>query len=132
MYTEEEAIEAVEAFDLEHMEGSLQKLFLGNFCGYEVYSVNGNFVKRLPSPRAIEWTEAGHFLRYEFIPENEIWIDNNLNNLNYAPNLLHETWEIINWLKYNLDYETAHTQYAMPIEAKYRLKEFEQRYADVK
>ena len=132
MYTEEEAIEAVKAFDLEHMEGSLQKLFLGTFGGFEVYSVNGDFIKRLPTPGAIEFTEAGNFMRYKFIPEGELWLDNNLNNLNYAPNLLHEYWETVNWIKDDLDYETAHTQYAMPIEAKYRLKEFEQRYADVK
>ena len=115
----------IRKFDRDNIENSLQKLQLGTFDGYPVYSVNGDYVKRNYS---MDFVEAGHWLRYKFIPEGEFWVDNNLNNRDYAPNLLHEYREMSIMILENLDYDDAHEKFAQPAELQFREEEFKDKF----
>jgi hypothetical protein len=97
----------LEKFDSEKIKGNLQKLFLGDFHGYKVYSVNGNYVKMNCD---MDFTEGGNGLRYKFISnEKEIWIDNNKDVGNYKNILGHEFKEILG-MKKGKKYEDAHNK----------------------
>ena len=110
--------EQIIKFEKEFILNSLQKLFLGELNGINVFSVNGDFVKFNYS---MSFVEGGHYLVYNFIPEKEIWIDNDIESKDYAPILLHELNELIRMRDLNEDYETAHKN-SNKIELNYRLK----------
>jgi hypothetical protein len=58
--------------------------------GVNVWIVDGRLVR---SVFDIDFTEGGHDYVYEFVPENEVWIDNDLEELERPYVLLHELHE---------------------------------------
>jgi hypothetical protein len=97
-------------------EEILQKQFLYNYNGYDVYTVNGAFVK---VTYKMDFVEGGHFKVYNFIPENEIWVDNNIDSKNWGYIAYHEYIEVEEMINNNLDYNSAH-EIANKAEKKYR------------
>ena len=58
--------------------------------GVSVWIINGRFVR---SVFDIDFTEGGHDYVYEFVPENEVWIDDAIEEKERGYVLLHELHE---------------------------------------
>ena len=96
----------------------LEKSFLCDYEEYKVYTVNGDYVK---VNHSIEFVEGGNFKVYDFIPENEIWIDNKVDEKDFKFIILHEYVEVKQMLK-GLDYDSAH-KIANEVELEHRVNE---------
>ena len=72
--------------------------------GVRVWIVNGRLVR---SVFDIDFTEGGHDHVYEFVPENEVWIDNDVEEVERPYVLLHELHER-NLLAAGEAYDRAH------------------------
>lgn len=72
--------------------------------GVSVWIVNGRFVR---SVFDVDFTEGGHDHVYEFVPQNEVWIDNDLEEAERPYVLLHELHER-NLMAKGWDYDRAH------------------------
>jgi hypothetical protein len=72
--------------------------------GVSVWIVDGRLVR---SVFDIDFTEGGHDHVYEFVPENEVWIDNDLEELERPYVLLHELHER-NLMAKGWNYSKAH------------------------
>ena len=83
---------------------------LGN--GVQVWFVNGRLVR---SCYDVEFTEGGHDYVYEFVPQNEVWIDDDIHADERGFVLLHER----NAMARGIDYDTAHDD-ASRLERHYR------------
>ncbi len=73
-------------------------------AGISVWIVDGRLVR---SVFDIDFTEGGHDYVYEFVPENEVWIDNDLEEIERPYVLLHELHER-NLMAKGWDYDKAH------------------------
>jgi hypothetical protein len=71
-----------------------------------VWIVNGRLVR---SVFDIDFTQGGHEHVYEFIPRNELWIDDDVTDAERAYVLLHELHER-NIMEKGTDYERAHAE----------------------
>ncbi len=69
-----------------------------------VWIVDGRLVR---SVFDIDFTEGGHDYVYEFVPQNEVWIDNDLDEIERPYVLLHELHER-NLMAKGWDYDRAH------------------------
>ncbi|HET7153145.1 MAG TPA: hypothetical protein VFJ29_05210 [Candidatus Kapabacteria bacterium] len=69
-----------------------------------VWIVNGRLVR---SVFDIDFTEGGHDYVYEFVPQNEVWIDDDLEELERPYVLLHELHER-NLMAKGWSYDNAH------------------------
>jgi len=103
-------VDIIEKFNEEKMDGSLQKLFIGTLVykkvKIKVFTVNGTYVKR---NHDMDFDEAGNWMAKKYIPEYEVWIDNNLQTVTYYHVLLHETTEAVDeMMEKGLQYEPAH------------------------
>lgn len=79
----------------------------------KVMRVNGARVR----DSEIEFTMGGHHYRYpDLIPENEIWIDDSLAEKDILATLVHEFVERTVMKMLGMEYETAHEQFADPVE----------------
>jgi hypothetical protein len=74
--------------------------------GLSVWIVNGRLVR---SVFDIDFTAGGHDYVYEFVPENEIWIDNDIEENERGYVLLHELHER-NRMAEGLPYSKAHAE----------------------
>lgn len=74
--------------------------------GVSVWIVNGRLVR---SAFDIDFTEGGHDYVYEFVPENEVWIDDAIFELERSYILLHELHER-NLMTRGLPYNKAHAE----------------------
>jgi hypothetical protein len=74
--------------------------------GISVWIVNGRMVR---SVFDIDFTEGGHDYVYEFVPENEVWIDDAIVEAERGYVLLHELHER-NQMAKGLPYDTAHDE----------------------
>ena len=74
--------------------------------GPSVWIVNGRLVR---SVFDIDFTAGGHDYVYEFVPENEIWIDNDIEESERGYVLLHELHER-NRMAQALPYSKAHAE----------------------
>jgi hypothetical protein len=83
--------------------------------GVKVWFVKGRLVR---SVYDIEFTEGGHEHVYEFVPHNEVWIDNDVHQDEQGFVLLHELHER-NLMADGSDYDSAHAE-ASRIERYYR------------
>jgi len=83
--------------------------------GVNVWIVDGRLVR---SVFDIDFTEGGHDYVYEFVPENEVWIDNDLEELERPYVLLHELHER-NLMAKGWTYSEAHED-SSKIEYHYR------------
>lgn len=81
----------------------------------KVYIVNGRLVRSI---FFIDFTEGGHDKVYNFIPKNEIWIDDDVNPKERKFILLHEVHER-NLISKGLKYQEAHKE-SSEIEYYYR------------
>ena len=87
---------------------------LGN--GVQVWFVKGRLVR---SVFDIEFTEGGHEHVYEYIPKNEIWIDDDCHDDENSFVLFHEMHER-NLMADGMDYDAAHEE-SSRLEKRYRL-----------
>lgn len=92
--------------DREKLINSLHKKFLKTYSTdkIKVWVVNGELVRDL---FFIDFTEGGHDIVYHFMPENEIWLDDDLSPKERKFVLLHEACERNLMLK-GKDYNSAH------------------------
>lgn len=74
--------------------------------GVSVWIVNGRLVR---SVFDIDFTEGGHDYVYEFVPENEVWIDNDIEEKERPYVLLHELHER-NRMATGWSYNKAHAE----------------------
>jgi hypothetical protein len=74
--------------------------------GLSVWIVNGRLVR---SVFDIDFTAGGHDYVYEFVPENEVWIDNDIEESERGYVLLHELHER-NRMAQALPYSKAHAE----------------------
>ena len=58
--------------------------------GVSVWLVDGKLVRTIFD---VEFTEGGHDLIYDFVPKNEVWIDNDVEEEERKFVILHETYE---------------------------------------
>jgi hypothetical protein len=86
---------------------------LGN--GVHVWFVKGRLVRSLYD---VEFTEGGHDYVYEFVPPNEVWIDDDVHEEERSCVLFHELHER-NLMAKGMDYDTAHDD-ASKLERRYR------------
>jgi hypothetical protein len=86
---------------------------LGN--GVHVWFVKGRLVRSLYD---VEFTEGGHDYVYEFVPPNEVWIDDDVHEEERSFVLFHELHER-NLMAKGMDYDTAHDD-ASKLERRYR------------
>jgi hypothetical protein len=73
--------------------------------GLSVWIVNGRLVRSLFD---IDFTAGGHDYVYEFVPQNEIWIDDDIAESERGYVLLHEMHER-NLMSGGMTYDKAHT-----------------------
>jgi hypothetical protein len=86
---------------------------LGN--GVHVWFVKGRLVRSMYD---VEFTEGGHDCVYEFVPQNEVWIDDDVHEEERGFILFHELHER-NLMAKGMDYDTAHDD-ASRLERHYR------------
>ncbi len=71
----------------------------------KVWIVNGEEVRGV---FFVDFTQGGHGYVYEFIPKDEVWIDDDLDKEEIKLVLLHELHERRLMAKKKIDYDTAH------------------------
>jgi hypothetical protein len=98
---------------------SLQKKLYTIYKDTSVYIVNGNYVRTYLDPT---YTEGGHGYVYDYIPKNEVWIDDDIFPKERPYIFLHELIERYLMKILNFVYKVAH-QIASNIELQHRRKE---------
>lgn len=98
-------VQALKKFTDENIIKKIHKRLLKNYSGkVGVWIVNGELVRSIFN---INFTEGGHDKVYNFIPDNEVWIDDDVGKREIKFILLHELYErglMVN----GLDYDNAH------------------------
>jgi hypothetical protein len=89
--------------------------------GTELWIVDGEYVREPPGGN-LNFTAGAHWLvpGNEFIPEGEIWIDNQIEPEERQFVAIHELCENLVMSETGVDYETAHADYATPLEEEAR------------
>lgn len=79
--------------------------------GTEIYVVDGPYVRE---QYFVDYVEGGHGYVYTWIPKNEIWIEDMMDPIDQALNLLHEIYEYT-LMKYTKikTYDEAHKDTAL-------------------
>jgi len=72
--------------------------------GVSIWLVDGKLVRSIFD---VEFTEGGHDLIYDFVPKNEVWIDNDVKEEERKFVILHETYER-ELMKKGMSYPQAH------------------------
>ena len=83
---------------------SLAKTHLDKIGAIDIYAVDGGEVKTTFCP---DFVEGGHWLVYDWIPENEVWIDGNIDASQWPHIARHELAEIA-LMKGGMSYDEAH------------------------
>lgn len=92
--------------DLKERLEAIHQSLLGQTKGkIAIWLVDGRLVRSLFLPY---FTEGGHHLKYAFIPEKEIWLDNDLVPEERSYVLLHEIYEHGLMKKQGLTYAQSH------------------------
>jgi hypothetical protein len=91
---------------LPDLTGVHERLWKKLESGVSVWIVNGRLVR---SVFDIDFTEGGHDYVYEFVPENEVWIDDAIVELERGYVLLHELHER-NRMAKGTPYSQAHAE----------------------
>ena len=86
--------------------------------GVKIYLVDGELVR---DKICIDYTMGGHHYRYPFIPENEVWIDNEMDRDDIEATIKHEMHERTLMKGKNMGYDKAHSR-SSNIEKNYRKK----------
>lgn len=74
--------------------------------GVNVWLVNGRWVRSVLN---IDFTQGGHEHVYEYVPENDVWIDNDIDWTERGFVILHELHER-NKMSQGMPYEKAHAE----------------------
>ena len=82
------------------------RLLKGLEDGVKVWLVDGRLVRSIFD---INFTEGGHEFVYEYVPHNEVWIDNDLNEFERGYVILHELHER-NKMSEGIPYSKAHEE----------------------
>lgn len=85
---------------------SIYKLKYRTEDGIKIFIVDG---KRVREDYHMDFIAGGHYYRYNFIPEDEIWIDDAMNIDEIEPTILHEITERTLMKEKNMGYEKAHS-----------------------
>jgi hypothetical protein len=93
----------------------LKSKIINNFFGNEIWQVDGNIIRDLID---IDFTEGGNPGRYQYIPENQIWIEQSLSPEDTVATIIHELTEEASMFQ-GKDYSTSHN-FASDIEKKIR------------
>jgi hypothetical protein len=93
----------------------LKERFFTHFNEMDVWFVNGEQVRKQFDP---DYILGGNGYRYDYIPKNEIWIENVLSPADKIYTLLHEVFETSR-MKEGIPYDSAHEQ-ATYVEKKLR------------
>jgi hypothetical protein len=83
--------------------------------GVQVWIVKGRLVR---SVFDIEFTEGGHEHVYEYVPHGEVWIDDDVEEIEKGFILFHELHER-NLMEHGMDYDAAHAE-SSKLEKRYR------------
>lgn len=85
----------------------IHERLIKKYCteGLQVWLVNGELVRGL---YFLDFTQGGHHCAYDFIPETEIWIDDDLRRQEYAFVILHELYERRLMRERRMNYDDAH------------------------
>jgi hypothetical protein len=94
----------------------ISKTFLREQDGLKIYLLDGEAVRK----QHIEYVAGGHGYVYDWIPTDEVWIDENQKDkpIDMEATIRHELFEI-NLMKQGMDYDEAHEK-ANEHEAEYR------------
>jgi hypothetical protein len=91
------------------LRGALQKPVklkkLGRMLSFDVWSVDGEAVR---NQLDIDFVAGGNAGRYDFIPDEEIWIESNIEKRGVAPVIVHEIVECIFMQVGGVTYSRAH------------------------
>lgn len=92
--------------EIKDIKEKIHKKFLRKYSNksVKVWIVDGKIVR---SFLLLDFTEGGHGKVYPFIPENEVWIDNDLRLKEVKETLLHELHER-RLMSEGMEYEPAH------------------------
>ena len=102
-------------------EGDWKKNIGRTSDGVEVFVVDGNYVRSHGTLEHTDYVEGGHHYRYKWIPENEIWIEQEPVDSDTDANLRHEIFERMLMKEQGHSYESAHDE-ALQQEHAFRLK----------
>ena len=98
------------------------KVFWKSDGKFKIFKVDGNYIR---NNIEVEFTLGGHHLRYKFVPDNEVWIENLSSEFDMESNLLHELTEI-GLMEKGMKYEDAHER-AAETEKEHRVKNTEEK-----
>lgn len=83
-----------------------RRAYLGKVAGLPVYTVSGQWLRNHVD---IDFTQGGNEAVYpSYVPEGEIWIDDNLRALDRMATALHEIVERDQMMRLGKDYDDAH------------------------
>jgi len=85
------------------------KRYLFNIGGIKIFSVDGYYTR---SNIYVDFVLGGHGYVYDFVPKDEIWIEQLENSKDMIFNLIHELYERYLMKKKDLSYEDAHEKAA--------------------
>lgn len=89
---------------------------LTKICSHDdfiIYLVDAYIVRSSEDENdAVDFALGGHSFRYDFIPQNEIWIEPVMNKEDQEFNTAHEIIERFLQKSFNIPYNAAHTKAA--------------------
>ena len=113
-------------------ESELEKIRV-DFAGkvldsYKIFEVNGDYIRTKVD---IDFVSGGNPARYAYIPDGEIWIDENLHPNDFAATVIHEFSECTIMKYKGKSYDHAHDK-ASAIELSFRKKHLKEEGKTVK
>lgn len=87
------------------MRGTPRKLQVYLEGPVKVFVVDGKFIRE---NMTLEFLAGGHWYVYDFIPEDEIWLDDRMSKDEVIYTLIHELYERLVMKTNKLPYEEAH------------------------
>ena len=91
---------------------------LSELCNRKVYIVDGNYVRNHID---VYYELGAHYLVMDYIPKEEIWLEDLKETEDMLFNLIHERYEIYLMEKNKMEYDDAHEK-TMELEKKARRK----------
>lgn len=82
-----------------------KKLIYSTKDGLSIFSVDADIVRDMYD---IDFTMGGNSAIYEFIPENEIWIESMQNKEDFITTIMHEVYEYYLIKNAKIKYSAAH------------------------
>ena len=89
----------------ETIDPSIKLKQLEDYGSFKVFLVDGPKIRHTLD---MDFTTGGNAGRYKYVPEGEIWVDNNINPSEIQETIEHEAVEAKNMESKGQDYETAH------------------------